>query len=203
MKKSLLLILPALMLASCGGNTIDKNATKGVIDCYSIRVTNGGSTVFRETYSLHYTTVYEYKSESGKFLYVSSRQANTNYDYNTGEITYTDYPISVSTDRYTGKYDQYNFSRFVGYLTYENNYLLDLDSRVIDSELKFSEYKYATDPNSNLTGNNKEAYEKAKKGFIYGNSSSIQLDTTETGMERHTYTKFGDDCVITYKAKWY
>lgn len=199
MKKSLLLILPALMLASCGGNSIDKNATKGVIDCYQVRVTNGGSTVFSGDYYISSTEVYEYKNASGKCLYTSNRYRTYNYDY----TELLDGSVKVYPSRYKSDFEEYQFSKFVGYLTYETNYLLDLDARIIDTETKYSEYLYSTNPNEGNEANNKEAYEKAKKGYYTINSGTIRLDMAEKEMERHTYTKLGEDCVITYKAKWY
>lgn len=202
MKNTYLLLLTSIALVSCG-NSISKKDTRGIIDCYSISVKNGGLTVFSENYSISYVSVFEYKDDSGKCIYVSSRVGQAYYDYQTGKETFTDLPIEVYKNRYEDKHVSYNFSRFVGYLSCENNYLLDLDARIIDSEIKFSQYLKSDNPNNQDVINNKEAYEKAKKGFYTGYYNEIHTDMIESGMERHSYTKLGDDCVISYKAKWY
>ena len=192
--KSKILVLFIATVGLVGCSNSDHSGGKGVIDCYSIRVTNGGSTVFTGNYYAGYATVYEFKSADGKTIY-------------TGQGV-SDSSINVYADRYTNTYVTYTFSRFVGYLTVENNYYLNLDSRTIDSEVKWSEYKYESNPSTAYPdANNKEAYSCAKKGYYenigYGSGSNLRLDLTESSLERHTYTKLGDDSIITYVTKWF
>ena len=198
MKKIKLIYLPLLAICLVGCSNNDHSGGKGVIDCYSIRVTNGGSTVFSETYYAGYATVYEYKSAEGKTIYTGLGNADTS--------------VYVYADRYTNTAVTYNYSRFVGYLTVENNYYLNLDSRTIDEEIKWSEYKYESNPTTNYpdgtTPNNKEAYSCAKKGYYNAagglySTTNIRLDMNESSLERHTYIKLGDDSIITYVAKWF
>ena len=66
---------------------------------------------------------------------------------------------------------------------------------------------FENNPKETLEANNPEAYEKAKTGYYtYTNGyeyAYIYLDMAESSMSRHSYIKLGDDCVITYKPKWY
>lgn len=192
--KLLVLLIATISLVGCSKN--DHSGGKGVIDCYSIRVTNGGNTVFQQSYSVSYSAVYEYKTVEGKTVYTGLGEADFIYVY---------------ANRYTNTSVVYSYSRFVGYLTVENNYYLNLDSRTIDSEIKWSEYKYESNPSTDYpdgnTPNNKEAFSCAKKGYYqnkgYYSNDPIRLDLDQSSLERHTYTKLGDDSIITYVAKWF
>lgn len=213
MRKVILLSLATICLAGCSSNGVNNGAaggTSGKIDCYSIRVTEGGSTVFTGTYSVGYSTVYEYKSADGKKIYTSShfRYYDYNYDYNT----LNDCIIRAYPDKYTSEFEEYSFSKFIGFLLRENNYYLDLGARTIDEETKWSEYKYTTDPTtvSEGTSNNKEAFNCAKSNYYQNLSNyydsqyiTLRLDLTDSTLERHTYTMLGEDSIITYTAKWF
>ena len=205
--KILMLLIATLGMAGCSSNSA-AGGTTGKVDCYSIRVTEGGSSVFSATYSAGYSLVYEYKSADGKKLYSASHIYYI--DYNTS--TQKDAVIRAYPDKYTNDYTEYSFSRFVGFLTRENNYYLDLGARTIDSETKWSEYKYANDPTTVSEGasNNKEAYSCAKSNYYQdiGSSSyqeyvTLRLDLTESSLERHSYTMLGEDSIVTYTAKWF
>lgn len=205
--KILVLLIATLGLVGCSKNSA-AGGTSGKVDCYSIRVTEGGTTVFNATYSAGYSMVYEYKSAEGKKLYTSSHLYY--YDYSTS--TQKDVVIRAYPDKYTNDYTEYSYSKFVGFLTRENNYYLDLGARTIDSEIKWSEYKYASDPTTVSDGasNNKEAYSCAKSNYYQDISSgyesqyvSLRLDLTESSLERHTYTMLGEDSIVTYTAKWF
>ena len=208
MKKIILLSLAAVCLAGCSSNGVNNGAaggTSGKIDCYNIRVTEGGTTVFSETYSAGYSMVYEYVSADGSKLYASSY-----YAYSTGsEIKYS--VIRAYPDKYTSDYKEYTYSKLIGFLTRENNYYLDLGARTIDSETKWSEYKYTANPTQVPEGtvvNNKDAISCAKKGYyqdlnFYSDYTTLRLDLTESSLERHTYTMLGEDSIITYRAKWF
>ena len=133
MKKSLLAFLPLLVLSSCGGVSGGVSASSAAttkperIVCYDIEIQGGSSSLWRHfTYSSGRSTLYEYKNESGSVFHS---------DMNNLE----DRPIyakrnSVESERYPAK-------RTVGYLSAETNYYLDLSSRVIDIETKWSAYE--------------------------------------------------------------
>lgn len=208
--KRLVLLFAALGLAGCSGNN-GAGGMSGKVDCYSIKVVEGASAVFSGTYSVSYSRVYEYKSEDGKKIYLSNHFIHLDSsDYKLKEST-----IKVYPSKYTDDFIEYSYSRFVGFLTMENNYYLDLGARTIDSEVKWSEYKFTSDPVTTSEGvsDNKEAYNCAKSNYYYyadyqypfDRSEFIPLrpDLTESSLERHTYTMLGQDSVITYTAKWF
>ena len=206
--KFLVLLVATLGLVGCSSNS-PAGGTSGKVDCYSVRVTEGGSTVFSGNYSSGYAYVYEYKDASGKKIYTNDHITYRKYD--GGSYTNIDTVIRAYPDRYTNDYVEYTFSRFVGFLLKENNYYLDLGARTIDSETKWSEYKYQSDPTTppeGATSNNKEAFSCAKKNYYQIEYSgyeyySLRLDLTESTLERHSYTMLGQDSVITYTAKWF
>jgi len=199
----ILSIATITVLCSCSNNGSSSSSnTKGVIDCYSIKVTEGGSTVFSQNYSASWARVYEYKDSKGSSIYTSTRTQTYDSSYQM-----IDTPIRVYPDRYTSDFTEYTYDKFVGYLTVENNYYLNLDNNTIDSETKYSEYLYSANPSGEtLTADNKKAFECAKTNYyiITSNYNNvIRIDMEEKGLERHTYTKLGNDSIITYKAKWF
>ena len=202
MKKLLVicLLVVSLILCACSGHNMGQ--TKGVIDCYSISVNNGGSTVFSATYSTGYTEVHEYKNDNGDSIYTDGRIVDY---YNNASVT-----ICVYKDRYTDKFSEYYYSGFIGWLTVEYNYYLDLDNKLIESEIKWSKYLYSSNPTDD-EADNKKAYNCARKNFylvpaggyyIY-NNYELRLDMDESSLERHSYIKIGEDCIISYNAKWF
>lgn len=210
MMKTSLFLLPLCVLASCGELKLAEKDVKGVIDCQSIDVSTSSGKSLSFRYGIDYSMVYEYKSDDGKLLYFSNRYTKSVFDSESNKYIDVDHSIKVYPSRYKSDFDYYRFNRFVGYLTYERNYLLDLDLNIIDSEAKYSEYLFENNPNETLEANNPEAYEKAKTGYYtytyggYGGEYAyIYLDMAESSMSRHSYIKLGDDCVITYKPKWY
>ena len=196
-----LLIMFMMCLCSCSIN-YQKN-TSGKIDCYYIEVTDGGSTVFSRTYSSSTSEVYEYKSESGDSIYINTRICEIDYLGNT-----RDYKIFVYPDRYTSDYIEYSYSGFIGWLTVEQNYYLDLDKRTIDSETKYREYLYSKNPGP-AEADNKKAYKCAKNNYYvldtsyYHQNLYLRLDLVEDGLERHSYTRLGDGSIVDYKVKWF
>lgn len=206
MKKSKLIILTTtiLMLCSCSSGTNTKNNTQGIIDCDSIKAKTDSNTILEKTYSSSLARVYKYQSASGDSIYTSFRLA-----YN-GADTF----IYVHKNQYSSNYVKYTYSSFIGWLTCETNYYLDLDNRIIDIETKYREYLYDTNPNDEKA-NNKKAYSCAKKNY-YANYSGYRLDEIEVkyyfylktdllekSLERHSYIKLGADTVVEYKAKWF
>ncbi len=207
-KEFVVLVLGAVFaLASCDSKT--KNASKGTIDCYSVQVYSGGNSIYSGLYSNSTSKVYEYKDANNNYIYL-----NTNFSYySTDSIV-----LKVYNNRYSADYIEYEYVGFVGWLTYEQNYYLDLDNRVIDYETKWSKYLYELNPdNSNTsegTANNERAYSCAMKGYysitnMHPESKNgkyyvtLKTDMLESGLERHQYTMLGDDDMITYKSKWF
>ena len=209
MKKVIFLLIAMIGLTSCSSN--NGGGAKGKIDCYSIRVTEGGSLVYDFTYFASYEFVYEYISSDGKQLYINEKPQYQKYNPAMGINTVENCTIRVFSDRYTNDYVEYSFSKFIGFLTVEHNYYLDLKARSIDAEIKWSEYKYESDPIDKGDSDNKNAIAFAKKGFYLINNSSIgitdyvslRLDLTESSLERHTYTLLGEDSIIAYSSKWF
>lgn len=207
MKKLLFTVFAALSLVSCA-NT----AGSGVIDCYSINVKNGGSSVFSQTYQATFSYVFEYKSAAGDALYMSNRYGRNQYNPETDTYSVQYVPIHVFPNRYTSNYVEYAFSRFVGYLTLERNYYLDLVNKTIDSEMRWSEYKYENPPQNPIgseTFDNRDAFACACKNYYYETLSTsddyaiMRLDLLESSLSRHSYTYCGADSVISYVKKWF
>ena len=203
MKKIFCGLLIMFMMCLCSCSTNNQKNTSGKIDCYSIKVTDGGSTAFNRTYSASTSKVYEYKSESGDSIYINTRMYGTDYQGNT-----LDYKIFVYSDRYTSDYVEYSYYGFIGWLTVEQNYYLDLDNRTIDSETKYREYLYSTNPET-AEADNKKAYNCAKNNYYvlttsyYPQNLMLRLDLEEKGLERHSYTKLGDGSIVDYRVKWF
>lgn len=206
MKKSKLIILTTtiLMLCSCSSGANTNNNTQGIINCYSIKAKTDSSTILEKTYSSSLARVYKYQSASGDSIYTSFRSA-----YNGADIF-----IYVYKNQYSSNYVKYTYSSFIGWLTCETNYYLDLDNKVIDVETKYIEYIY-TNPN-NEKANNIMAYNCVKNNYYYTESSGFELDETigkyyfylktdllEKSLERHSYIKLSSDTVVEYKAKWF
>ena len=202
MKKRFGLLVLLFSLIGCSKNSA-AGGTSGKVDCYTIKVTQGASTIFNGKYSWGYSKVFEFRSGDNNKIYVSS-----DCKYEGKNL-----PIRVYKDKYAyvNDYIQYSYERFVGYLKTESNYYLNLSDKIIDSEVKWSEVSDDVNP-ENLEGcDNKEAYKCAKtnyytsvdSGYAYNEYCFIYLDSSETSIERHVYTMLGEDSVITYQAKWF
>ncbi|GEM_PF-1504270 len=233
MKKSLLLavgLFPLLM--SCGNQNAQNAANgKGIIDCYSIVLKQNGASIFSETYAFSVDGVFEYKNSDGELIYTNIFSFdNENSDF--ANKVYRWKSLHVYKDRYVTDVnyegEEYKFSKFVGHVSIESNYYLNLDTKMVDSETKWGEWK-ASDENkaSNSTSSdssstpspyeelmknpdNKKAYECLKTNFYptlshsdSDSSMAIVLDSAIKGAEFHTYFKYGDDVVASYTAKWF
>lgn len=218
MKKVKLIELSALFLiCSCTNQNLSNNQqsvtnyqsatssqTNRIIDCYTIDVRNGTSTIYKR-YSLSYSKVYEYKSSNGDCIYTDERRMSDGKDV----------VIFAYDNKYKSDYTEYSYVGFVGWLTMENNYYLDLDNNIIDSETKWSEYLYDKNPSDEEIANNKKAYECASKNYYYDFSyyvvnkvddkyyCNLQTDMIENSLEIHKYIKLGDNSIIEYKKKWF
>ncbi len=196
-KKLLLGLIPFFGLLVLCGCDLSKN-TSGIIDCYSINVDyTDSSNDDNYNYNVSYSSVYEYKDEDGHLLYSGGYYTNGIKVYNT---------------RYDAKSVAYKYTGFIGFLTYENNYYLNLNKMIIDEEIKYSEYLYEAEPENTKSyqenPNNKLAFQCAKKGYYkvdsYSNNTGIiYLDMSESSLSRHTYVKLGSDVTVTYTPKWF
>lgn len=208
MKRILLVGIASFGLVGCANNG---GGGGGRVDCYSIQVKSSMGAVLNGTYQTSYSWVFEYKDEKGQTLYTNERYRYVVRDSEKGDYV-VDTTIRAYPNRFTNDYVEYYFNRFVGFVTVENNFYYDPGSRTIDSETKWIEYKYESDPTTledGMKANNKEAYECAKRNyyqleFYYsGECFDLRLDMNESGLERHTYIQVGSDSVITYTPKWF
>ena len=219
MKKVKLIELSALFLiCSCTNQNLSNNQqsvtnyqsatssqTNRIIDCYTIEVKDGTTIIDKKYYKSYYSKVYEYRKYKGDCIY-----ANEHYMSNGEDVV-----ILAYDNKYKSDYTEYLYVGFVGWLTIENNYYLDLDNNIIDSERKWSEYLYDKNP-SDEEANNKKAYECARKNYYYDcfnyNDTikiddkycyNLQTDMIENSLERHQYIRIGDNYTIEYKEKWF
>lgn len=122
--------------------------------------------------------------------------------------------------------EEYKFNKFVGFVSLEQNYYLNLDAKMVDSEVKWGEWKSSDNKTSSSSSStssspspyetlfkdadNEKANECLKKNFYptltQGSGSTdttIYLDISMKGSEFHTYSIYGDDATVTYTAKWF
>lgn len=184
MKKSLLLAaLAACLLTGCSKTAV--NTKSGKIDCSYISYTVDQNHTNSLQYNLSYVYAAEYKSEKGDIVYGN---------YNNGSIKLYDNP-------YTENATIYSFVRVIGCLSYEQIYILDLESVTVDCVTKFG--KYQGDINKDLSGNalnHNEAYQCASKGFYSGSGKFIK-GITDSSLERHSYIKLGDNTIVHYTPR--
>lgn len=217
MKRPLILTLMMMgcLLSSCSVGKFAK--TDGIIDCYSILVTSGGDMVYNATYSQINSPVYEYQNDDGKSIYLD-------YDIQSDEPGAKKVPVRFFKNRYQTDYEQYNYVGFVGWLTQEENYYYDTDDRIIDKEIKWSEYKFQENPDKE-PADNKKAYSCAKKNYYHVKDTTryyyelrdfvgytiddeeyfykITDDVIVKGLEIHTYLSLAEDNAVGYVAKWF
>lgn len=198
MKKKLIVALVMLTTSLC---SCSNGKTKGIVDCSEIKVTNGESVVFSGEYSITLTNVFEYQSNDGKSIYTDCKILD--YDGNACDI-YA-YP-----NRFTSDYTIYKFEGLVGSLVCEQNYYLDLDARIVDHEMKWSK----CETKAEWPEDNEKAYNCARKNYYLVSPLTttfnpetnvyyypIRMDLCEKSLDRHIYTKFGDNNNISYIAK--
>ena len=208
-KKFLLGLASILCLFILCGCELSKNIS-GVIDCYSIEVkyhtdSSSYSSTNNYNYDVSYSSVYEYEDCDGHLLY-------SNRKYSDG--------VKVFNSKYNNESTIYSFTKFIGYLTVEKNYFLNLDNMTIDKEILYSKYKYDTNPSNTtdieINPDNNKAYECAKKGYftnfsteeLYENNRyyyiyTLVLDMAESSLSRHSYIKLSADATVTYTPKWF
>ena len=182
-----------------------------MIDCYSIDIIQSDSKIFSGRTSTGSSRIYEYKNSSGDFLYSSSYVHKTVEEENRKLDSY----IRFYPSKYSEEYVEYAFVRFVGWLTLEHNYYLDLDKGYLDIATEWSEYLYEKNPYGEKSADNKEAYQKAKTGYYYelecywGGAEkdvpyySARADLLDISLSRHSYKKLGDDCIVDFVPKWF
>lgn len=193
MKKTALLLFPILFLVSCNSTGIDSSKVSGVIDCRSVSITDGGSSIFNGYYSESFSYVYEYKAEDNSCIYVSQHD---------------NYSIRVFNKKYSEDFLEYTFSAFVGYLKVENTFLLDLDNKILDVKTKYLEYTYSNNSGSDLKYDNSKAYKLVKKfgyyiidTFNYYSSSNLYSYEYDAGLVKDTYIKISSSSTIIYTSR--
>lgn len=200
MKKSLLL----LMIAATG---LVGCTPCGKIDCATIVVMGTSGEILEEESETSHSYVYEYVSDDGMKIYTSDRYIAWDGSSSEG----FDFNLRTYQNRYSNDFTEYTYSRFVGFLTQEYNFYLDLNKRMIDIEIKWTEYKELTNPVEDLgnPANNKEAYQCAKKSYYQDDSiesgassyKAIYLDSADSSLERHAYASVGQEFAIVYTVK--
>ena len=200
MKKSLLL----LMIAATG---LVGCTPSGKIDCATIVVMGNSGEILEEESETSHSYVYEYVSDDGMKIYTSNRYITWDGSDSEG----FDFSLRTYRNRYSNDFTEYTYSRFVGFLTQEYNFYLDLNKRMIDIEMKWTEYKELTNPVEDLgnPANNKEAYQCAKKSYYQDDSiesggssyKAIYLDSADSSLERHAYASVGQEFAIVYTVK--
>lgn len=208
----------ALLFGGCEKGEANNS---GKIDCYSI---NG------RTYETWTKEVYEYKNEAGEAIYTDSCQERDLFEiYSLQDLANE---IHVYKQKGAVEFQVYTFSKFVGWVTAEKNLYFDINSKILDTEITFSEYKYEKNPetdNEDDKPDNKLAYRAIKEtGYycyrgitsqfsvqkkigletLYDSERSkyqaaIYLDLAESGLSRHEYKIFSESDTITYRAKWF
>lgn len=179
----------------------------GKIDCATIVVMGSSGEILEEESETSHSYVYEYVSDDGMKIYTSNRYITWDGSDSEG----FDFSLRTYRNRYSNDFTEYTYSRFVGFLTQEYNFYLDLNKRMIDIEIKWTEYKELTNPVEDLgnPANNKEAYQCAKKSYYqddsieFGGSSykAIYLDSADSSLERHAYASVGQEFAIVYTVK--
>lgn len=200
MKKSLLfLMIAATGLVGC--------TPSGKIDCATIVIMGSSGEILEEESETSHSYVYEYVSDDGLKIYTSNRYITWDGSSSEG----FDFSLRTYRNRYSNDFTEYTYSRFVGFLTQEYNFYLDLNKRMIDIEIKWTEYKELTNPVEGLENpaNNKEAYQCAKKSYYQDDSvesggssyKAIYLDSADYSLERHAYASVGQEFAIVYTVK--
>ena len=181
MKKIFFTLLPILTLSSCS----KAGGSKGVIECSYIKLSGGNSQTF--TPEIETSRIHEYKSDSGKLLYCESNYTNI-----------------LNVVSYKSETSEYAYSRLVGYISSDYSYYLHLESKTIETRIKYTEYKDSTAPDG-TDSNSKEAYKCAKKGFINqfnsNGGTSIYIDDIKYSLEYTVFIKLGKNTRITYTPK--
>lgn len=212
MKKITLLILPLIMLTSCNNATNEslKGAT-GLIDCYSVRVYHEASTGYSNTYSIGALEVHEFKNDEGNQLYFATSFSGYNYQIQEGQDHIKIAFYGNKEDH--SEYSIYSYVGMAGYVFRERNLLLDLSTRTLTEQQKFSECKYKTEPYNEY--DNKKAYNVLKNGFytdtglydvrqMEGFSCGIYKGyNLDNRLERNKYYSFGEAAIIEYVEKWF
>lgn len=160
------LVCGALLFSGCEK---DGANNESIIDCYSMSY-NCINYEHTDTYQMGTRCVYEYKNKDGDVLYTDTYL--TYYIYSNDEKKIKENIIFVYQNRYTAEYTEYTFSKFVGWVTFEKKLYYNLDTKILDTEIKFSEYKYEKNPDADSENkkenvNNKGAYNAIKKNGYY------------------------------------
>lgn len=202
MKKYLsLLILPILLLSSCGGDQIECSSIK--IDSLTYSFTYGTQEIFKysceDGSSLYTTRHFKYQKSGSSYSYEYADSVINLYDNHFDYIGGTDYSGSRV----------YTFDKFVGFVGREQHVYYSASSRVVD--LKSDYVELPTEYGSTLEPkDNKEAYSSIKKSGLWDVPQSypyseqyivIFRDLIDFDCEKHTYVQVGSTSVVTYVEK--
>lgn len=188
MKRKTVLLLPALLLASCS-----KNNTKGLVECSFISIDS------QQNYEVFYYTimpVFEYQSDDGKTICLDRQLTKSENDGR--HITTLNVPVKVYQSEKSKDYVEYRFIQFVGYLLEEQRYFIDFDRNRLDFLHEYFEFTL-TEQNSHLEGDTKEAYQKAKIAYYTNCEGTIYVDKDDKSLTKHNYIDIEDDWIIEYR----
>lgn len=192
--KFALFVTGLALLSSCGA------PTSGTIEVRKLQIMSAdGNVRISLDYRTSYSEVYIFEDADGKPLYV---------DTFTGRFDASQRKIKVRTSPYSEEYTDYNYVGFAGYLAQETRLFVDLDNRVVDTQVKWLEYKSDEKPESSYLTlkakyTSKEVYDNVKKNGYYhcSESDTIVLGVTENGLELHDYIMYTEDCFLNYTLK--
>lgn len=197
MKKKVLFLLPALLLVGC-----DK--VSGV-KCKTIKLSEGGSTFYRDSYSYSPVRIFRYVSEKGnRYIYTNAELTYPTF-LPDGDTIYERSTLKIFEDRASDAFFTYYFDTSLGYVKYSHNIYLDVNSKKIDlideyEEMNDYEYNKSTEDKTK----NKSAYDGVKSEFYSFSSSSsseyvtIYKSEYKNATEKHTYINYGVSATVEY-----
>lgn len=200
MKKTLLLLLSSLTLVGC--------SKPSGVKCKTIKLTEGGSTVFSDSY--HYTaqSVFRYKGVNNNgYIYTNVEMTYSTFD-EYGNPTVEHSTIKVFNDKTASSYREFTFDAQLGYVKYSHNVYLDIGKKkieLVDGYEKMNDYDYNMTPEEK--SNNADAYSGVKSeyyfidltyGYHFGEEFKIYKDSYKNNTEKHTYINYGDSASVTY-----
>lgn len=191
MKKILpICLLGAALLSTGCSSASSASQAKGSVECYSISVVSGTTTIFSGNYEESYAEVWEYYAGGTKDpIYTSFATVDPTVTTSSTTTTKTYLSIRDYEDKYnTTSYTTYTAPTFVGWLKKETKYIVNFDSKVIDMVETYSEYTSTINPNENSSSsstsettvydsaNNKKAYEYSQKGYYLQSSFELKSE---------------------------
>lgn len=209
MKKiaSVLFVSALILLSSCQNKTQSFFNDCHWIDCDSIRMNQDNYNFEEYQYYFNTSSVFEYKTKDGKVIYMNKRTFAV-INLKTVEVA-----IRIHKDKTFMNYDLYSYSRFIGFITNEIHYYLELEKEMIRIETSWHEYvgEAPFKVENNEIPNNKETWECAQKGLLYIDknpmttalvrgdfSSSLFEEEIDWSLKRNQYINYDSYCTIEY-----